>query len=145
MAGTKLWIGNIEPGTTDDELREFVKKYSPDLEIEAIQRVEGDGSIRPHATNRTETLECGLVLRSIGYRGVALEGVPFDERKAVIPNAQGRIVDPQTEQFVLVVRPGDIESAFARAEDTLRDRLTAMLPDAAPDGATPIPIYRGVP
>jgi RNA recognition motif-containing protein len=49
MAGTKLWIGNIEPGTTDDELREFVKKYSPDLEIEAIQRVEGDGS-RPAAS-----------------------------------------------------------------------------------------------
>jgi len=49
MAGTKLWIGNIEPGTTDDELRDFVKKYSPDLEIKAIQRVEGDGS-RPAAS-----------------------------------------------------------------------------------------------
>jgi RNA recognition motif-containing protein len=49
MADMKLWIGNIAPGTTDDELREFVKKYSPDLEIKAIQRVEGDGS-RPAAT-----------------------------------------------------------------------------------------------
>ncbi len=49
MAGMKLWIGNIEPGTTDDDLRDFVKKYSPDLEIKAIQRVEGDGS-RPAAT-----------------------------------------------------------------------------------------------
>jgi len=27
----KLWIGNIEPGTTDDEIREFVVKYAPDL------------------------------------------------------------------------------------------------------------------
>ncbi|HET9405274.1 MAG TPA: RNA-binding protein [Burkholderiales bacterium] len=45
----KLWIGNIEPGTTDDEIREFVKKYSPDLEIKAIQRVDGDGS-RPAAS-----------------------------------------------------------------------------------------------
>jgi len=45
----KLWIGNIEPGTTDDELREFVKKYAPDLEIKTILRVEGDGS-RPAAS-----------------------------------------------------------------------------------------------
>lgn len=49
MANMKLWIGNIEPGTTDDEIREFVKKYCPDLEIKAIQRVEGDGS-RPAAS-----------------------------------------------------------------------------------------------
>lgn len=45
----KLWIGNIAPGTTDDEIREFVKKYAPDLEFKEIQRVEGDGS-RPAAS-----------------------------------------------------------------------------------------------
>ena len=44
----KLWIGNIAPGTTDDELKEFVKKYAHELECTAIQRVEGDGS-RPAA------------------------------------------------------------------------------------------------
>jgi RNA recognition motif-containing protein len=47
-ANMKLWIGNIEPGTTDDEIREFVKKYAPDLEITVIQRLDGDGS-RPAA------------------------------------------------------------------------------------------------
>jgi len=45
----KLWIGNIAPGTSDDEIREFVKKYAPDLECVGIQRVDGDGS-RPAAT-----------------------------------------------------------------------------------------------
>jgi hypothetical protein len=45
----KLWIGNIAPGTTDDEVREFVGKYAPQLEIKAIQRVDGDGS-RPAAS-----------------------------------------------------------------------------------------------
>ena len=44
----KLWIGNIEPGTTDDELKEFVKKYAPALECGAIERVEGAGN-RPAA------------------------------------------------------------------------------------------------
>jgi len=63
-------------------------------------KVEDNGSIRPHATDQTETLDCGLVLRSIGYRGVALEGVPFDERSATIPNDEGRITDPQSGDFV---------------------------------------------
>jgi hypothetical protein len=45
----KLWIGNIAPGTADDEIRDFVMKYAPDLEIKSIQRVDGDGS-RPGAS-----------------------------------------------------------------------------------------------
>lgn len=45
----KLWIGNVAPGTTDDEIRDLVKRYAPDLEIKSIQRVDGDGS-RPAAS-----------------------------------------------------------------------------------------------
>ena len=44
-----------------------------------------DGALRAVPTGETEVLECGLVLRSVGYRGTPLEGVPFDERRAVIP------------------------------------------------------------
>ena len=36
----------------------------------------------PSPTDERETLPCGLVFRSVGYRGVALPGVPFDERAA---------------------------------------------------------------
>ena len=49
MTSIKLWIGNIAPGTSDDEVREFVKKSAPDLQCTNIQRVDGDGS-RPAAT-----------------------------------------------------------------------------------------------
>ncbi len=42
-------------------------------------------------TGEREELECGLVFRSVGYRGTGINGVPFDERKAVIPNVQGRV------------------------------------------------------
>jgi RNA recognition motif-containing protein len=45
----KLWIGNMAPGTSDDEIREFVAKYAPGLEFKKIQRIEGDGS-RPAAS-----------------------------------------------------------------------------------------------
>jgi ferredoxin--NADP+ reductase len=42
---------------------------------------------------QTERLEAELVLRSVGYRGVALDGVPFDERRGVIPHESGRVRD----------------------------------------------------
>jgi ferredoxin--NADP+ reductase len=38
-------------------------------------------------------LPCGLVFRAIGYRGEPIPGVPFDPRKGVIPNRDGRVVD----------------------------------------------------
>jgi len=50
----------------------------------------------PVPTDEIEELECGLVLRSIGYRGVALPGLPFDEAGGVVPNVEGRVTDPAT-------------------------------------------------
>ena len=44
----RLWLANIAPGTTDDEIKDLVKKYAPDLECTEIQRVEGAGT-RPAA------------------------------------------------------------------------------------------------
>jgi ferredoxin--NADP+ reductase len=41
-------------------------------------------------------MSAGLVFRSVGYRGVALADVPFDERAGLIPNAKGRVLDPAT-------------------------------------------------
>ncbi len=39
----KLWIGNLDPDTTDDELRELVKRYTS-LEISRLTREPGGGS-----------------------------------------------------------------------------------------------------
>ena len=40
-----------------------------------------------------EVIACGLVIRSIGYRGRPLPGVPFDERRGLIRNEGGRVCD----------------------------------------------------
>ncbi len=56
------------------------------------------GSLRPKATDHFETLDVGLVFRSIGYRGVPLPGVPFHDSWGVIPNAGGRVLDPATHE-----------------------------------------------
>lgn len=52
-----------------------------------------DGRMRAVGTGETEVVECGLVLRSIGYRGVPLPGVPFDEQRGVVPNVAGRVTE----------------------------------------------------
>jgi len=59
------------------------------------------GSLRPKATDQFETLDVGLVFRSIGYRGVPLPGVPFHDSWGVIPNAGGRVLDPATHEPLL--------------------------------------------
>jgi ferredoxin--NADP+ reductase len=67
--------------------------------VEAIELVKNelykadDGTLRPRATSEKITLPIDLVFRSIGYKGVALPGVPFDERGGVIPNVKGRILN----------------------------------------------------
>jgi ferredoxin--NADP+ reductase len=54
----------------------------------AVNRLE-DGRAVP--TGVEEVIECGLVLRSIGYRGRPLADVPFDERRGLIRNEGGRV------------------------------------------------------
>jgi ferredoxin/flavodoxin---NADP+ reductase len=44
-------------------------------------------------TGQRITQACGLLFRSIGYKGVAIPGVPFDPRQGVFPSREGRIVD----------------------------------------------------
>jgi ferredoxin--NADP+ reductase len=55
-----------------------------------------DGTLRARPTAEHETIPAGLVFRAIGYRGIPLPGVPFDERLGIIPNADGRVLDPST-------------------------------------------------
>jgi ferredoxin--NADP+ reductase len=56
--------------------------------------VEQDGRISARDSGEREEIEAGLVLRSIGYKGVPVDGVPFDERRGVIPNEAGRVTEP---------------------------------------------------
>jgi ferredoxin--NADP+ reductase len=67
--------------------------------VEAVELVrnrlepDGSGSVRAVPTEEAETLPCGIVFRSVGYRGVGLPGVPFDERSGTMPNDRGRVLD----------------------------------------------------
>ena len=81
------------------------------LDIGRNEIVEGDdGSLRPRAVDdAVETIDCGLVLRSVGYRAVPLPGVPFDERSYVLPNERGRVLAPDGEPLPGVYSVGWIK------------------------------------
>jgi ferredoxin--NADP+ reductase len=55
-----------------------------------LQR-DDSGRIRAVDAGERETIECGMVLRSIGYKGVPINGVPFDEGRGLIHNEGGRV------------------------------------------------------
>jgi ferredoxin--NADP+ reductase len=63
----------------------------------AINRLvtDADGRVRAEPTGETEDVECGLVLRSIGYRGTPLAGIPFDDRRGLIRNDAGRVISDE--------------------------------------------------
>ncbi|MFF4749582.1 FAD-dependent oxidoreductase [Streptomyces sp. NPDC002514] len=57
-----------------------------------FERTAPDGHGGVTGTGRFETVEAQLVLRSVGYRGVPLAGLPFDARSATVPNERGRVL-----------------------------------------------------
>lgn len=59
------------------------------------------GSLSAKATGEFQELSVGLVFRSVGYRGVALPDVPFNDKWGVILNENGRVLDPQTQKHML--------------------------------------------
>ncbi len=52
---------------------------------------DGKGGVKAVGTGVFETIKVGLVLRSVGYRGIPIPGVPFDEKSGHIPHTDGRV------------------------------------------------------
>jgi hypothetical protein len=80
----RLWLANIAPGTSDEELKALTKKYAPDIECVEIQREEGDGS-RPAAL-MTFT---GKKFDSLGKLSLRLNGMYWKGRQLVCSTMLG--------------------------------------------------------
>jgi ferredoxin--NADP+ reductase len=91
------------------EIRGTGRVESIDVRRNRIERGD-DGSLRARPGDEAvETIECGLVLRSVGYRAVPLPDVPFDERYFVLPNERGRVLGPDGEALTGVYAVGWIK------------------------------------
>jgi len=105
---------------------------------------DGKGGVKAVPTDETTTLPVGLVFRSVGYKGKALAGVPFDDRRGVVPNIGGRVVE-QADSTVVV--PGMYVAGWIKRGPQgiigtnklcATDTVTQVLADIAA-GAVPVP------
>lgn len=95
LTSHKLQLLELLPTTVDAELtggRHVTLRYL--TTPESIEESDGGLVVRARHTTTGEPIEieAGMVLTSVGYRGVPVEGLPFDERRAVLPNEQGRVL-----------------------------------------------------
>jgi ferredoxin/flavodoxin---NADP+ reductase len=99
-----------------------------------------DGGLRAQASEERETISAGLAFRAIGYRGIPLPDVPFDDRAAVIPNQGGRVLDAQDgtllpgEYVVGWIKRGPSGVIGTNKKDA-QETVDAMLADLATLGS----------
>ncbi|QSR28310.1 4Fe-4S ferredoxin [Nocardioides aromaticivorans] len=97
--------------------------------------VGDDGAVRAEATDDTFDLDAGLVVRSVGHRGLPVADLPFDERTATVPNHQGR-VEPGVYVVGWIKRGpvgfiGTNKTDAQETVETILDDLDAGLPEPA--------------
>ena len=56
------------------------------------ERTVPDGAGGVTGTGEFREVEVGALYRAVGYFGSPLDGIPFDEKRGVIPNREGRVV-----------------------------------------------------
>jgi ferredoxin--NADP+ reductase len=134
--------------------------------VESIELVrnrleEQGGRLVAVPTDERETLDCGLVFRSVGYQGVGLPGLPFDERRGTILNEAGRVTGAERTYCAGWIKRGptgiigtnkkDAAETVATLLDDVRAGRLAHRPEATPEavelaladrGARPV-LYNG--
>jgi ferredoxin/flavodoxin---NADP+ reductase len=68
-----------------------------------------DGSLAARGTGTFDEIPAQLVFRSIGYTGQPIAGIPFDERRGLIRNDGGRVIDADGTP-----RPGEYVSGWIK-------------------------------
>ena len=71
------------------------------VEIEKNELFESeDGTPRPRGTGVRTVEEIQMAFSAVGYRGIPIPGLPLDDRRGVLTNRDGRIVDPDSGEPV---------------------------------------------
>jgi ferredoxin--NADP+ reductase len=96
--------GFASRGAPSKSRRYYVRNFESPKEIQGAGKVErivlektalSGAPFQQSAkgTGATVSIDCGLILRSIGYNGIAMQGAPFDKKAGVIPSEAGRVVE----------------------------------------------------
>ncbi|KUN41994.1 NADP oxidoreductase [Streptomyces longwoodensis] len=115
-----------------------------------FERTAPDGHGGATGTGRFEEIEAQLVLRSVGYRGVPLEGLPFDPARGTVPHRAGRVLRG------VAVAPGEYVAGWIKRGPTgvigtnrpcAKETVASLLADAPALArrevpADPLPLLR---
>ncbi|MBI3247279.1 MAG: FAD-dependent oxidoreductase [Deltaproteobacteria bacterium] len=105
-------LGQIPKGEGHQTKKIRARFFVSPVEVLGTDRVEGlrleknrlvrdeKGNYKAQGAGVYEEIPCQMVFRSIGYKGHPLPHVPFDERDGIIPNRDGRVLDPSTKAVV---------------------------------------------
>ncbi|MGB5149092.1 MAG: FAD-dependent oxidoreductase [Mycobacterium sp.] len=95
--------------------------------------VNEGGRVVAKDTGEREELPVQLVVRAVGYRGVATPGLPFDERSGTIPHTDGRIEGSRNEYVVGWIKRGPSGVIGSNKKDSA-DTVTTLLADLKEPG-----------
>lgn len=93
-----------------------------------------DGGLEFYTTGEESVIETALVLGAIGYQSAPIIGLPFDDRRCVVPHRAGRVVDGDA------VVPGTYVTGWIKRGPTgiigtnkkcARETVQSLLEDAA--------------
>ncbi|CDQ45960.1 NADPH-dependent glutamate synthase subunit beta-like oxidoreductase [Mycolicibacterium neoaurum] len=90
--------------------------------------VDEGGRVVAKDTGEREELPVQLVVRAVGYRGVAVDGLPFDERSGTIPHENGRIEGREHEYVVGWIKRGPSGVIGSNKKDSA-DTVETLLAD----------------
>jgi ferredoxin--NADP+ reductase len=68
------------------------------------------------------------VLRAVGYKGIAVDGLPFDERRGVIPNEKGRVLGSEREYVTGWIKRGPTGIIGTNKKDSI-ETVNQLLAD----------------
>jgi ferredoxin--NADP+ reductase len=142
LAVLRGWAAHApEPGRTRLRLRFYrrpVRLLGEDRVIGVeVERTAVDGDGRAMGTGELEVLPADLVVRSVGYRGLPLPGLPVDERSGTVPNELGRVLRdgrPSPGEYVAGWIKRGPSGVVGHNKHDARETVAALLADAADGG-----------
>ncbi|MFE7776842.1 FAD-dependent oxidoreductase [Streptomyces sp. NPDC057445] len=106
-----------------------------------FERTVPDGSGGVRGTGTYEEIEAQLVLRAVGYRGVPLDGLPFDPARGTVPHEAGRVLRDGAAS------PGEYVAGWIKRGPTgvigtnrpcAKETVTSLLADASALSGRPL-------
>ena len=133
------------PASTEPDARRMVFRFwrSPveltgdgrvaRVELAVNEPAESDGRVVARDTGAREEVHATLAVRAVGYRGVPVEGLPFDADAGHIPHEQGRVVGGDREYVVGWIKRGPTGVIGTNKKDA-RETVARLISDLGPQG-----------